>query len=408
MKYKFPGHFQPSAEDYKKIWGNCIFAVDANVLLNLYRYSPSTRRILEKTLSAFSDRIYIPHQAALEFLRNRCTVIASQSEEYKKATDKLKDLFTMLTNTKKHPFVDGEELKLLNDAYPKIIDKLEHNRKTLISRLNSDEVLDFVANLFDGKTGEPLSTTDINATIKDGESRYKKEIPPGYKDCKKDNSGDEHRKYGDLFIWKQLINHAKEKKSPIIFITDDKKEDWWLEQSGRTIGPRPELIHEFVSETSQKFWMYTVEKFMEEYQKQTSNKITKETFEEIKEISKEIKSSQQTHISAEPIVSLESLYADLPSYPILETNDWVPAGLENFLAQRKSQAQRKIKPSNLIPIEIKVLQLKSNLFTNLEIARTLNISKTDVLYLLMSATTKLLADNETQAIKNAIDLGIIN
>lgn len=47
MRTMFPGHFRPNEEDFQALWADCMFAVDANVLLNLYRYSPDTRAALE-------------------------------------------------------------------------------------------------------------------------------------------------------------------------------------------------------------------------------------------------------------------------------------------------------------------------------------------------------------------------
>ncbi|MBK6959376.1 MAG: DUF4935 domain-containing protein [Nitrosomonas sp.] len=48
--------------------------VDTNVLLNLYRYSEATRKELQEAITSLDGRIFIPHQAANEFLRNRLTV----------------------------------------------------------------------------------------------------------------------------------------------------------------------------------------------------------------------------------------------------------------------------------------------------------------------------------------------
>lgn len=65
---------------------------------------------------------------------------------------------------------------------------------------------------------------------------------------KKKDSGD-RRLYGDLIVWKQVIQKSKKDKINIILVTDDLKEDWWLKINGKTIGPRFELIKEFHIET---------------------------------------------------------------------------------------------------------------------------------------------------------------
>jgi len=56
MRDVFPGHFRPTPDQFESIWSKCVFAVDANVLLNLYRYSSDTRKELEKTLTTVRDR----------------------------------------------------------------------------------------------------------------------------------------------------------------------------------------------------------------------------------------------------------------------------------------------------------------------------------------------------------------
>jgi hypothetical protein len=38
MKKLFPGFYQPIEKEFQSLWKNCIFILDANVLLNLYRY----------------------------------------------------------------------------------------------------------------------------------------------------------------------------------------------------------------------------------------------------------------------------------------------------------------------------------------------------------------------------------
>lgn len=40
MRSLFPGQFRPSIEGFQSRWANCIFAVDANVLLSLSRQKP--------------------------------------------------------------------------------------------------------------------------------------------------------------------------------------------------------------------------------------------------------------------------------------------------------------------------------------------------------------------------------
>lgn len=287
MRSVFPAYFRPSPSDYTALWKNGIFALDANVLLNLYRYSPETRTELENALVGIKDKLFVTHQAAKEFLKNRVIVTASQAEEYTKASRAITELAATIANNKKHPFLEEGELPPFIKITEAVTKQLEAQKEKLLKRLTQDEILDFVEKYFDGRTGEPFSAEQLSALVAEGQKRYEQEIPPGYKDGNKDQSGDPYRRYGDLILWKQLIQKARADNKPLIFITDDQKDDWWQEQSGRTIGPRPELREEFLKESSQDFWMYTVDRFIAESAKHRKTIVSDQVIAEIIEVRKE-------------------------------------------------------------------------------------------------------------------------
>ncbi|MGD0990767.1 MAG: PIN-like domain-containing protein, partial [Candidatus Sulfotelmatobacter sp.] len=82
MRKTFPGYYRPSEPEFRRLWDRCIFVLDANVLLNLYRYSDVTRKKLLDILLKIQSRLWV-HQAALEYQRNRLEVISAQREAYK-------------------------------------------------------------------------------------------------------------------------------------------------------------------------------------------------------------------------------------------------------------------------------------------------------------------------------------
>lgn len=289
MRSVFVGHFRPKEQELNELWKNSVFVVDANVLLNLYRYSSGTRIELEKALTSVKKKVFIPHQAAKEFLRNRLIVTAGQAKEYTSAINNINNLVKNLSSKDRHPFLSEQELPDFEKYSTKLITSLESQQQTLLDKFSNDEILSFIENMFDGKTGKAYEQEDLDKIVTEGETRYQREIPPGYKDSKKESSDDPYRKFGDLLVWKQTIDHAKDKNKSVIFITDDKKEDWWLEQSGRTIGPRPELIEEFCDETEQKFWMYTVDRFIQESAKIAKTTISDDVIQEILKVSQESK-----------------------------------------------------------------------------------------------------------------------
>src|ERR1700757_3463653 len=91
--------------------------------------------------------------------------------------------------------------------------------------------------------------------------------------------------YGDLIIWKELLNFAKKNKTALIFVTDDRKEDWWTIENGKTIRPREELIKEFFDLTGVRILIYNAENFLQfAKEKKLVPKLNDKTIKEVKEI----------------------------------------------------------------------------------------------------------------------------
>lgn len=82
MKGLFPQYDHSNNVDFSETWRSALFVFDTNILLNLYRYQESTREELLNVIEKLSDRIWLPHHVALEFQRNRLTVIAGQSKRF--------------------------------------------------------------------------------------------------------------------------------------------------------------------------------------------------------------------------------------------------------------------------------------------------------------------------------------
>ena len=219
MRDEFPGHFRPSIEDLKTLWSKAIFAVDANVLLHLYRYSENTRDALEKALQALSDRLFLPHQTAKEFLRNRHEVTAGQAKEYSGAMAELDKITESFAHTKKHPFLPPEMLARFTAIKEEVCIECEKRKTDLLGRLTGEDgILASVESIFKGKTGKPLDDEQFRKLTAEGASRYSARVPPGFMDGNRDHP-DANRKYGDLIIWKQLMLKAKADSLPLIFIT---------------------------------------------------------------------------------------------------------------------------------------------------------------------------------------------
>jgi hypothetical protein len=229
MKSKFPGYFKLTDKEINELWEKALFVFDANILLNLYRYSDETRNDFFKILEKIKDRIWIPHQSASEFFENRLNVISQQEKSYEEATNALKAIENEFKNSRQHPFITLKLLKKFSTLSREICEQLNDSKEFHNKRINQDDVLDKIETLFNEKVGNEYEKNQLEEIYKEGEVRFLDKIPPGYKDNgKKDNSSKDTRKYGDLVVWKQILDKSKELKQGIILITDDRKEDWWV------------------------------------------------------------------------------------------------------------------------------------------------------------------------------------
>lgn len=105
MRELFPGYYTPSEERFKALWDECVFVFDANVLLNVYRYSPKTLKNFLDILKRLENRLWLPHQAALEYQRNRLTVISEQYQPYADIPKLINELLNHIGSSyPRHPF----------------------------------------------------------------------------------------------------------------------------------------------------------------------------------------------------------------------------------------------------------------------------------------------------------------
>ncbi|SFN66278.1 hypothetical protein SAMN05421594_3718 [Chryseobacterium oleae] len=289
MKNKFNEYYKLSEEEIKDHWEKDIFCFDANVLLNLYRYSPSTREAFFSLLEKVKDRIWITYQAAFEYQKNRLVVINAQREAYKDIretlTKKKGEIEAKLNGFKKHPYLQTAELKKqIESAFDSIGRDLDNLEKKHPDYLDKDPVWEKLSGLLDGKVGDDFSKDDLEKLYRDGKKRYDERVPPGYMDMKEKQNEGNRSLYGDIIVWKQVIEKAKTNGNSIILITDDLKEDWWYKFKGKTISPRPELIKEFKVETSKRINIYQADKFLEMANKNLAQQTTKEAIQEIRNI----------------------------------------------------------------------------------------------------------------------------
>ncbi len=283
MKSTFKEYHQYTKQEFKTLWKNCLFVFDTNTLLNMYRYSRETVVAYFKVLTKLKEnkQLWIPYQVGYEFYEERINVISEYERSYdailsvlENATNKIK------TKYKHHPFLD---LKRINQEIEEGLSSTEAAINKAKGEhpkwLENDEMLEKISELFKGNVGENYDEAKLCEIKKEGTERYDKKIPPGFKDDKKDDN----KKFGDLILWYQIIDKANESKKPIVFISGDVKEDWWLEKNGKRLMPLPQLRKEMYEKANVDFHIYTADRFLE-LNETDENKIDERTIREVRRI----------------------------------------------------------------------------------------------------------------------------
>lgn len=291
LREGFESFYSPDDDAVAAALRTGLVVADTNVLLSLYRFQAEAREQLFGALEIIGNRLWIPHQVALEFHRNRLSVIADQ-ESYFSKTDELLDTAVKEYLSRLRAFTNRVALRAvianeLEERIRQVHGGVKHQvwlagqaNEIHLDNRDSDEVLRRLETLFNGLVGEPMKPDEREAARKEAKRRAEAtpKIPPGYMDKDKPDGS------GDYILWRQLINEASKRKLPVILITEDRKEDWFWREHGQTIGTRYELREEMQSEAGVQFLLMSIETFLIQAGKYLQVTVSPETVSQAKEL----------------------------------------------------------------------------------------------------------------------------
>lgn len=255
MKEEFFEYYPMTQKELSSFWENSLLVLDTNVLLNLYRYTESSRKDILGILKKFEDKLWMPFQVGWEYHNNRETVIDQVyglediiGRQIQNSFDTLKKSYR--NEYSRNPYLSAESWeKKLDKTKESLIKYVLSCYKGAPEIKDEDIILSELNQLYLGRIGDGFTDDELKKIFEEGKIRYAAEVPPGYKDqADKKNRGDRHL-YGDLIIWKEIIRKAKSNKKSVFFVTEDLKEDWMRIVNGEKRGPRWELMREFYNET---------------------------------------------------------------------------------------------------------------------------------------------------------------
>jgi hypothetical protein len=250
----FEGYATPTAEDYRRVLTGGVVVPDANVLLNLYRYTAAARDDLLAVLNRLGDRLWVPHQALCEFWQSRATVLRDPRGTEKTLSDltglrdRAASTFRTWANRVSLPAAQMEHittlLRSLNDDFGALMSNIaEFADDTAVEAArdtNKDQVLRALVPILANRVGPALDEHSYAQAVTEGMRRVEAREPPGYMDKKKNDTG----AAGDYLVWLQVLLETEKRHCDVLFVTGDVKEDWWREEHGERRGPRIELVDE--------------------------------------------------------------------------------------------------------------------------------------------------------------------
>ncbi|MBF0706595.1 hypothetical protein IQ283_08225 (plasmid) [Alkalihalobacillus hwajinpoensis] len=263
-----------SQEEFESIWGKKpILIIDTSSIFDLYRGAPSKSESALNLLKEISkEQLFIPAQVYQEYNKNKQFVIA---KEFKKINNVKQDLENIVFNAnnsfekvlyeykrRHYPNIKAleEDIKKLTTEIKKIATEYKDSNQDEIEKnkfmLQNDKIEPFINELKEnGCIGAGFAISTLLDIYDEGEKRFKYQIPPGYKDLKKDQKDTTKReKFGDLIVWKETLEKAASIDNDVIYLTSDKKE-WTSDKKGNKFPDRL-LFEEFKDYSTQNLYFW--------------------------------------------------------------------------------------------------------------------------------------------------------
>ncbi|MEV4130684.1 PIN domain-containing protein [Dactylosporangium sp. NPDC049742] len=276
-----------------------IVVVDANVLLDAYRYTTDARSELLSALRALGKRLWVPHQVSLEFHRNRVSVIAAHGDAYRDAVKAISEfrknyedeLVQHLRQFANRVALDEKTQNDLITSATKSLGELANRINLLQSRhgisdhfVRDDPVLEQLRELLAELVGEPMAPDVESEARAEAQKRVQEGRAPGFKDSSKSDP------CGDYLLWRQSLEEARIRKVPLVLVTRDSKEDWFLKIRGKTIGALPELVQESLDYAGVDFIALTTRSFLVHARSELNASISQETLAQTEAIDQSARS----------------------------------------------------------------------------------------------------------------------
>lgn len=281
-KEKFPSveHiFSNQADEPQKLLEDSIVVLDTNVLLVPYKLKSQDLNEIEKVYGQLSQegRLLLPEHVAREFAVNKQTKLA---DLYKTVNDRLVKVPSVPDAAILNDLAEYKELDKEFKALNKKLDTYNQSVKKLAKQIKdwswNDPVLNMYNKFFNKNSlvNHKVSDEDVGKELS---RRQKHKIAPGYKDKSKDVNA-----AGDLNVWLTILELGETLKRNVIFVSEDRKPDWWNQSNGSPFSPKFELVNEYKCASGGKtIQLMIFSEFLEAFN------VSAKTVEDVKKVEEE-------------------------------------------------------------------------------------------------------------------------
>ncbi|MFE0252430.1 PIN-like domain-containing protein [Streptomyces sp. NPDC059010] len=305
----------PSPQDTARLvfFQDALIVLDTNVLLSLYEYTAESREEVLTALSQVSERLWMPYQVGLEFVRGRRGVLESrkrvlgdaaksvnaklttacqaiiaakdtvraQLEKYARAPGEIEALEQLVSEA-----AVNEHLTVYRDAFKAHLDMLKTGHDlTPVKVDTADPILPQVADLYGDRVGHQPDDQLLQQRLDEAVVfRFPNQIPPGFKDFGK---GTPLKAAGDFLIWEEVIEQAAllpEGSRRVLFVSNDVKEDWYDTSNGKQ-RPWPALLDEIQRRAGAELRLETPPDFYAGVGEYLNAELAEDTYAEIRRVS---------------------------------------------------------------------------------------------------------------------------
>lgn len=237
--------------------------LDTNVLLLPYGAGSGSLGEIIKVLRPLAEekRLYLPGQVAREFIRNRPNKLGELQQQLQ---DKISRFLAI--DRLNFPILEGDA------EYSKLYETMA--KTSALKKELGDASAAVVQKIKSWEWNDPVNTAyrtvfspatiispaiDRVKTLAELRRRQRMQIPPGYKDAAKDDSG-----IGDFLIWLTILEIGSKNKKPLIFVSGEEKSDWQHRSGGAGFLPRYELVDEYRRSSEGKpFYLIPLSRLLE-------------------------------------------------------------------------------------------------------------------------------------------------